>query len=274
MRYQFQSEYGQHPWRPTVFTEAIKILIGTNLALFGLKLLASSRVDLVALFGLSPGTVWPLVWQPVTYMFMHGNLWHVLINMLVLWMFGSELELLWGRKEFLRYYFLTGVGSGLIWLLFNLGNPHTILIGASGAVYGILLAYGLLFPNRTVYLYFVIPIKVKWLVLFLGVAAFFSSFNSYSHISNLTHLSGMVIGFFYLKKDLRWRRISFHLRKRAIDLKTRLEERKQVRTWETQQEIDRILDRINQVGIDGLSQEEMETLERASRKMSRGQKKD
>ncbi|MFQ6613357.1 MAG: rhomboid family intramembrane serine protease [Fidelibacterota bacterium] len=274
MRYQFQSEFGQHSWRPRIFTEAIKILIGSNLILFALKVLVAGRLDLVPLFGLAPDTVWPLIWQPFTYMFMHGNIWHVGINMLVLWMFGSELEMLWGKTEFLRYYFITGIGSGLVWLLFNLGNSHTVLIGASGAVYGILLAYGMLFPNRTVYLYFVIPVKVKWLVFFLGIAAFFSSFNSMSNISNLTHLSGMVIGFFYLKKDLRWTRFSLHLRKRAVDLKSRLEEKKRLRLWETQQEIDRILDRINEVGIDNLTQDELDTLEEASRKMSRRKKKD
>jgi len=257
-----------------MFTDAIKILIGSNLILFALKVLVSNRLDLVPLFGLSSDTVWPLIWQPLTYMFMHGNIWHVGINMLVLWMFGSELEMLWGRTEFLRYYFITGIGSGLVWLLFNLGNPHTVLIGASGAVYGLLLAYGLLFPNRTVYIYFVIPVKVKWLVLFLGLAAFLSSFNTLSNISNLTHLSGMAIGFFYLKKNLRWTKLSFHFRKRAVDIKSRLEERKRQRSLETQQEIDRILDRINDVGIDNLTPEELNTLETASRKMSRRKKKD
>ncbi len=273
MRYQFQSEYGQHSWHPRMFTDAIRILIGSNLILFVLKVLVSSRLDLVPLFGLSADTVWPLIWQPFTYMFMHGNIWHVLINMLVLWMFGSELELLWGKKEFLRYYFITGIGSGLVWLLFNLNHPHTVLIGASGAVYGLLLAYGLLFPNRTIYIYFVIPVKVKYVVIFLGLAAFFSSFNTLSHISNLTHLSGMVIGFFYLKKDLRWTRLSFHIRKRIVDIKSRMEERKRLQVWETQQEIDRILDRINEVGIDGLSQKELDILERASRKLYHRKKK-
>ena len=274
MRYQFQSEYGQHSWHPRMFTDVIKILVISNLVMFVLKVLVASRLDLVPIFGLSSDTVWPLIWQPVTYMFMHGNIWHVGINMLVLWMFGSELELIWGKQEFIRYYFITGVGSGLVWLIFNLGNTHSVLIGASGAIYGLLLAYGLLFPNRTVYLYFVIPVKVKWLVIFLGIAAFVSSFDTTSNISNLTHLSGMAIGYFYMKKNLRWTRFSFHFRKWIEDLKAKLDERKQKEVLETQQEIDQILDKINKVGMKGLNPEEIEKLEKASRKMSRRQKKD
>ena len=91
-----------------------------------------------------------MIWQPLTYLFLHGGIWHVLINMFVLWMFGTEMESVWGSKKFLQYYLITGVGSGLIWLLFNYGNNYSVLIGASGAIYGILLAYGLMFPNRKV----------------------------------------------------------------------------------------------------------------------------
>ena len=166
MRYQFQSEQGNLSFKPKFFTEAIKILIWINVGLFLLKLISQSQIDLARIFGLSSNTVWPMIWQPVTYMFIHGDFFHVLINMFVLWMFGSEMESIWGRKQFLRYYFITGIGSGLVWLLFNLGQSYAVLIGASGAIYGILLAYGMMFPNRTVYLYFMIPIKVKWFVIF------------------------------------------------------------------------------------------------------------
>ncbi len=81
--------------------------------------------------------------------------------MFVLWMFGSELESIWGRRFFLKYYFLTGIGSGLVWLALNITNTNYVLAGASGAVYGVLLAFGMMFPNRTVYLYFLFPIKVN-----------------------------------------------------------------------------------------------------------------
>ena len=111
--------------------------------------------------------------------------------MFVLWMFGSELERAWGKKNFLRFYFITGVGSGLGTMLFGLQSMVPI-VGASGAVYGVLLAYGVMFPNRTVYLYGIIPIKSIWFVIGIGVIAFFSSFNNFTNISHLTHLFGII----------------------------------------------------------------------------------
>ena len=108
MRYQFQSQNTQHTWNPRNFTDVIKVLIVVNIITFGLSLItASTRIDMVSIFGLSAKTIWPLVWQPITYMFMHGGLWHLAINMFVLWMFGTELESLWGKTEFLKYYFIT-----------------------------------------------------------------------------------------------------------------------------------------------------------------------
>ena len=146
MRYQFQSEQGDFSFRPRIFTEAIKILIGANIIIFFLKIISQNPVTpffnpVVDLFGLSSGTVWPRIWQPFTYLFIHKDFLHVFFNMFVLWMFGSELESIWGRKAFLRYYFTTGVGAGLVWLVFNLRNANHTLAGASGAVYGILLAF-------------------------------------------------------------------------------------------------------------------------------------
>ncbi|MFH1853562.1 MAG: rhomboid family intramembrane serine protease [Candidatus Neomarinimicrobiota bacterium] len=274
MRYQFQSEHGQFSFRPRVFTEAIKILIIINVGIFILNLIARQVIDLTLVFGLSSSTVWPLIWQPFTYMFMHGNTWHVLINMFVLWMFGSELETIWGKKEFLKYYFTTGVGSGLIWLLFNIGNPHSILIGASGAVYGILLAFGMMFPNRTVYIYFLFPVKVKWFVIFLGAMAFVSSLGPGSNIAHLTHLSGMIIGYLYLKSDWHMKKMRFSMHKKFTEFRTQSRERKVEKKTQYRQEIDQILDKINRVGYNGLTSEERERLYEASRRLSREQHRD
>ena len=240
-----------------------------NVGIFVLNALARNVVDLALVFGLSSGMVWPLIWQPFTYMFMHGNLWHVLINMFVLWMFGSELEKIWGKKEFLKYYFTTGVGSGLVWLLFNIGSPHAILIGASGAVYGILLAFGLMFPNRTVYIYFLFPVKVKWLVIFLGAMAFVSSLGPGSNISHLTHLSGMIIGYIYMKSDWQIKKMRFSVHKKITEFKTQSQERKSEKKRQYKSEIDQILDKINRVGYDGLTEEERNRLYDASRRLSR-----
>ena len=205
MRYQFQSEQGNIAFRPRYFTEVIKVLIIVNTIVFLFRLIAKNQLDLAQIFGLSAETVWPMVWQPVTYMFIHADFFHIFMNMFVLWMFGSELESIWGRDGFIKYYFTTGVGSGLVWLLFNVGNPYTVLIGASGAIYGLLLAYGLMFPNRKILIYFLFPVKVKYFVIFLGSMAFVSSMGtSGTSISHLTHLSGMVIGYIYLKSPWTW----------------------------------------------------------------------
>ncbi|MFQ6677364.1 MAG: rhomboid family intramembrane serine protease [Fidelibacterota bacterium] len=274
MRYQFQSEHGNLSFKPKLFTEAIKILIWINVGMFFLKVISSSQVDLARLFGLSPKTVWPMIWQPVTYMFMHGGVFHVLINMFVLWMFGSEMESIWGKKEFLKYYFLTGIGSGLIWLLFNLTQPYSILIGASGAVYGILLAYGMMFPNRTVYLYFLFPVKVKWFVIFLGVIAFISSFNSYSNISHITHLSGMAIGFVYLRYYRHWNDLKFSVYKQYEEFRISRKTRKSQQKMKMQHKVDHLLDKINKVGFENLTEEEKDFLYRSSKDFSRGREKD
>ncbi len=269
MRYQFQSEHGNISFKPKLFTEVIKILIWINIGMFFLKAISSSQVDLARLFGLSPKTIWPMIWQPVTYMFIHGGVFHVLINMFVLWMFGSELESIWGKTQFLRYYFITGIGSGLVWLLFNLGQPYSVLIGASGAVYGILLAYGMMFPNRTVYLYFLVPIKVKWFVIFLGIIAFVSSFNSYSNISHITHLSGMLIGFVYLRYYRRWKDLRFSVYKQIEEFKISRKNRKNHQQIKMKQKVDQLLDKINESGFESLTDAEKDLLYKASKDISK-----
>ena len=149
-----------------------------------------------------------------------------------------------------------------------------VLIGASGAVYGILMAYGLMFPNRTVYLYFVVPIKVKWFVLFIGAIAFFSSTGTGSDISHLTHLSGMIIGYIYLKSNRRWHSLSFMFRKSVGDIGYWIDEKKQAKRWKFQCEVDRILDRINKIGYENLSENEKNLLYKASKERYKGRQKD
>ena len=279
MRYQFQSEQGDFSFRPRIFTEAIKILIGVNIIIFLLKIISQNPATpffnpIVDLFGLSSGAVWPRIWQPFTYLFIHKDFLHVFFNMFVLWMFGSELESIWGRKAFLRYYFTTGVSAGFVWLMLNLSNANHTLAGASGAVYGILLAFGMMFPNRTVYLYFLFPIKVKYLVMFLVATEFILSMSTTSDISHITHLSAVVIGFVYLRYFWRWKDIRFSIRKYVRELVLTIQNQKETRRTKLQREVDQILDKINTVGYDGLSKEEKETLYATSRKLYRNRQKD
>ena len=275
MKYQFQSDQRQFSWKPRYFTDAIKVLIGLNILLYVFKTISYGELDLVQILGLSPETVWPLIWQPLTYMFVHGDFWHVAINMLVLFLFGSELETIWGRYGFIKYYLITGIGSGMVWLVFqSFASSSAYLIGASGAVYGILTAYGLMFPNRIVYIYFLFPVRVKYFVMILGGVAFFSSLGSHSNISHLTHLSGMIIGFAYLHSNAQWKKMIFSMRKHVLEKKLKREEIRQNKKKMLQKDVDHILDRINQVGYDELTDSEKSRLYVASRDISKEKKKD
>ena len=274
MRYQFQSHQTQFTWNPRTVTNAIKILVIINIGMYLLQIITASQLDMIRIFGLSTETIWPLIWQPITYMFTHGGVWHVAINMFVLWMFGTELENIWGKNEFLKYYFITGVGAGIIWLLFNIGGSNAILIGASGAVYGILIAYGLMFPNRTVYVYFLFPVKVKYFVIFIGAIAFFSSMGTGSNISHLTHLSGMLIGYLYLRFSDHWRNMTFNFRKKIVELKSMKKGKDNQQKMKLQQEVDMLLDKANICGWESLTEEEQIKLQSSSWKLSSKKLKD
>jgi membrane associated rhomboid family serine protease len=175
-------------------TPGVKNLLFANIAIFLLQILSNHAFD--PYFYLWPQFVIKklYLWQIVSYMFLHGGMFHLLFNMFALWMFGTELERTWGTKEFLKYYFLTGIGAGIFIIIFT-SSPT---LGASGAIYGILAASALFFPDRQVYIYFLFPIKMKYLALFLGLMEFLS-LASNDGIAHTAHLGGMVIGFFYLR---------------------------------------------------------------------------
>jgi membrane associated rhomboid family serine protease len=183
-----------------------------------------------------------MLWQLVTYLFLHGGFFHILFNMLALWMFGCELERTWGARRFLFYYFLTGIGAGLTVVLVS---PNSLIatLGASGAIYGVLLAYGLLFPNRPIFLWFVIPIPAKYFVMIMGGIAFLSSLSaSGGGISHVAHLGGLVFGFLYLRgrpyyfdfrnRYYRWRRLRLQRKFRVyMSERDREEQRNRPDRW-------------------------------------------
>ena len=153
------------------------------------------------LLGLRPFEVtrYFAIWELATYLFLHAGFFHIVFNLFALWMFGSDLERLWGPRRFLFFFFLTGVGAGLLNVLLE---PSSIIatVGNSGAVYGVLLAYGLLFPDRPIFLWLIIPIKAKWFVAIMGVVAFVGSLSGPgSGISHVAHLGGMLFAFLYLR---------------------------------------------------------------------------
>ena len=186
----------------------MKALIAANVALFLLTELTPFGRAIKNWLGLVPGaTLTQLrIWQPVTYMFLHTGPFHLLFNMLTLWMFGTELERLWGRRYFLKYYFVCGIGAALLTVLFSL-LPFTFsrvlyesnVIGASGAIYGLLLAYGLYFPDRSILMMMLFPIPAKYFVMIIGAIAFYSSLGATGGVASATHLGGLVVGYLYLK---------------------------------------------------------------------------
>ena len=185
---------------------AIKLLIFVNIGAFLLSLIVP---DVVLRLGVVPSAVFEqfAIWQLVTYMFLHGDIFHILFNMLLLWMFGTELERTWGTRFFTKYYFVTGIGAAVTSLLWSISPLpfaesmyYSVMIGASGAVYGVLLAYALHFPHRPIYMYFVFPVPAKYFVMIMGAIAFLSSVGSAgSGVAHTAHLGGLVVGYLYLK---------------------------------------------------------------------------
>jgi membrane associated rhomboid family serine protease len=180
------------------FPSVIKKLMIVMGAVFLLQMVLSYRINLY--LGLVPILVWKnyFLWQLFTYIFLHGGISHLLFNLLALWMFGGELENYWGARKFLFYFFFCGIGAALCTVLITPSQMIPI-IGASGAIYGILLAFGWLFPNRPIYIYFLFPIPAKYMVIIYGLIELFSSMEGTGGgIAHLTHLGGLFFGLLYM----------------------------------------------------------------------------
>jgi membrane associated rhomboid family serine protease len=191
---------------PGPITPAIKALIIANVAAFLLTVI----VPAVTLsLGMRPADVLGQfrIWQPVTYMFLHGGIFHILFNMLALWMFGVELERMWGSRFFTKFYFVSGVGAAATTIVLSfMPVPfadeiyNALTIGASGAVYGVLLAYAMYFPNRPIYMYFFFPVPAKYFVMIMGAISLLSSMNGPGGgVAHTTHLGGLIAAYLYLK---------------------------------------------------------------------------
>lgn len=258
----------------------VKYLLIANLAVFFVSyVLDGNPVKgnfIYSWFGLVPHDVWRgAFWQPITYMFLHHGFAHLFFNMLLLWMFGSVLETVWGSREFLKYYLLTGVVPGVLNAIISSSSTVPI-IGASGSIYGLLTAYGLLFPNSTIYIYFLFPIRVKYVVIFLGAMAFLMSVRTLSgeggnQIAHIVHLGGMVVGAIYLKHRtfLAWgaqKVKSWQFDRARKQVQRQVQEENQLR-----QEVDDLLDKINEVGIDNLTSWEKNRLKQASARLQHKQ---
>ena len=209
-------------------TRTVKSLIIINIAVYLLQILFSLNGSgwIEGTLGLRPVfiTYRYAFWQFVTYMFLHGGVFHLLFNMLSLYMFGNDLVRYWGKRRFLTYYFATGIGAGICSWVVDMRSIDTV-IGASGAIYGLLLAYGITYPNRIVYLNFLFPLKVKWLVCIMGAMAFLSSITgSDPGVASIAHLGGMIVGYLYLKgRDWGDRYRTFNDQRKREQLKRQFE---------------------------------------------------
>jgi membrane associated rhomboid family serine protease len=188
---------------PGPISTALQALIGANVVMF----VAQLYPPVTQVLGLHPALVihsfW--IWQLATYMFLHGGIFHIVFNMLALWMFGAELERTWGTRFFLKFYFVTGIGAGMLTVLLSLlpfdfarQLQYQNIIGASGAIYGLLLAYAMYFPERPILL-IVFWVPARLCVTILGAIAVFASLSDAGGVANATHLGGLLVGYLYLK---------------------------------------------------------------------------
>jgi membrane associated rhomboid family serine protease len=190
---------------PGPITPAVKWLIISNVVMFVASLMYRPLIDV---FGLIPEKVieqqW--IWQVGTYLFLHGGAAHILFNMLAVWMFGVELERLWGTRFFLKYYAITGIGAGLTVIIVSL-LPLELTsfaykantIGASCAVFGLLMAFAFYYPDRPILMFLVFPVPAKYFVVIIGAIAFLSALSANNEVSETAHLGGLIFGYFYLR---------------------------------------------------------------------------
>lgn len=260
-------------------TPVVKKLLIINGSIFlvqQLVLLTPARGVIEVFFGLShEGLVQRfMLWQPLTYMFLHQGWLHIIFNLLGLWMFAGEIENYLGGKRFLRFYLLSGIGAGFFIALMNFylfmqSGGSGITIGASGAIYAILIAYAMLWPDREVLLYFIIPIKIKYLLLAFGLIEFFGTLSTAAGtgggISHIGHLGGILVGYVLMKRYTsssmkKSGKISFFenfKKKRRLKRKRKeIDER-----IEAKRIIDELLGKIARSGMSSLTSEEKTKLE-------------
>lgn len=330
--------YGRQPYGGgsfggfSYFPPVLKALLGLNVGIFLIQVLFGEisignytinswihyRASLYPL-----GSKYFAIWQFLTYMFLHGGLFHLLMNMIILWMFGVELEHQWGSKKFLIYYLLCGFGGALAHLIISPlrgeVSPDIPLVGASGAIFGVLAAFGLMYPERYMYLYFLVPIKAKYAVIGFIVLEVFAGFGGGSgdNVAHLAHVGGAITGIIYIMLDVGLPQLMSRLRIGGRNKSSAEWEDSNISDWDnrssgrgtnnpfrrqeeyddepveaeyydvkndprqkpqgwgetrkgrviTQEEVDKILDKIAASGYQNLTEEEREILFEASRRM-------
>jgi membrane associated rhomboid family serine protease len=261
-------------------TPMVKRLLIANTVVFGVTLLFPRFM--VEWFAFQPLEIVLRPWGPVTYMFVHGGLGHLFFNMLMLFFFGPPLEAKWGEREFLKFYLVCGLGGAALSYLFL---PASI-VGASAALYGVMLAFAMNWPRAPIYVFGIFPVEARYLVGFMALASLLSAMPSTqggSGIAHFAHLGGLIAGYVYLKADFRTTK-AFEGLQRAATKKRRLaivprdeaeEEESSVRRSRRGasgddarllDEVDAVLDKISAEGMSSLTADELELLDRVSKK--------
>jgi membrane associated rhomboid family serine protease len=258
-------------------TPWVKRLLIANVVVF---LITSVNQDFFfEWFAFAPSHVLTRPWGAITYMFLHGDLMHLFVNMLVLFFFGPPLEARWGSTEFIKFYFVCGLGGVALSFLF----ASAWIVGASAAIYGLMLAFAMNWPEAPIYIWGIFPVKAKWLVAVLFAVSLMSAFGGGGgNIAHFAHLGGILTGFLYLKSDWRpgevrkRRRSGLRVRKMAIvpreDAKREAGRDEPPPAEMTKRdesildEVDRILDKISAEGMMSLTNEERRTLDHVSRR--------
>lgn len=280
------------------FPPIIKNLLIANIGVFFLQILFGNiafsgipgSMILDRYFALNPLDGNFQLWQLISYQFMHADFTHIFFNMFMLWMFGMEIENFMGSRKFLLFYLLSGVGAGILQLIvpWLMGGQQGLTIGASGAVYGVMVAFAMFFPDRYIFIYFLIPIKAKYLMAILVVFEFMSV-GDQSLVAHLAHIGGAITGLIFILIDRRnslnvsqfvnkfkrsssdsssssFRRPVFSNRGDDVEDAKFYEINSKKEDEITQDEIDAILDKISQSGYQKLTEREKRILFEASKK--------
>ncbi|HOK40250.1 MAG TPA: rhomboid family intramembrane serine protease [bacterium] len=231
------------------------------LAFFNVKI---NNYSIINLFGLLPADLLKFkIWQIFTYMFVHSDIMHLFWNMLTLLMFGIELERLWGAKELFKYYLICGAGAAVFSFLF-INNTSIYIIGASGAIFGLMLAYSKIYPDSEILFFFVFPIKIKYAVIILAIISLLLSFDRTTNIAHFTHLGGFVIGYLYLFFQTK----TFSFQNYIQNIQQKKRKNKLIKLDKEislmQSKVDELLKKISESGINSLTKSERKILLKAS----------
>lgn len=284
MSYQTRSAFDSFGmgWSPTPMVKRLLIANGV-IFLVGLGIGPGWMVEM---FGFHPSNIIFRPWGPFTYMFVHGSFGHIFFNMLMLFFFGPPLEAKWGEREFLKFYVICGLGGAALSYVPEILAPDpVVIVGASGALYGVMLAFAMSWPNAPIYVFGIFPVMAKYLVGFMALVALISASGSSQGgggVAHLAHLGGLIAGFIYLKADWRTGKAMDDLKRAAARKKRRMaivpgdeadDDGPSRRTRKPPREeaalydkVDAVLDKISAQGMSALTDDELRLLDEVSRK--------